>query len=106
MSAALPATRNWVGVPTPALYDVQIGHGRPRPVRRNFTHRAFPWLVDLDDIAAARLAQGPVRAVADGRRRERQRDGVCWPRRRLQRPGRGEGVTSQWIVSLGCGHAT
>ncbi len=58
MSAAIPATRNWAGVPTPALYDVQIGHARPRPVRRSFTHRAFLWLVDLDDIAAARLAQG------------------------------------------------
>jgi uncharacterized protein len=52
------ATRNWAAVPTPALYDVEIGHARPRPARRRFTHRGFLWLVDLDDIAVGRLAQG------------------------------------------------
>ena len=57
MSAAA-AARHWAAVPTPALYDVEIGHARPRPVRRSFTHRAFLWLVDLDDVAAGRLAQG------------------------------------------------
>ena len=57
-TAALPtATRAWTAVPTPALYDVEIGHARSHPIRRRFTHRAFLWLVDLDDIAVGRLAQ-------------------------------------------------
>jgi uncharacterized protein len=50
--------RDWTAVPTPALYDVEIGHARPGPVHRRFTHRAFLWLVDLDDVAAGRLVQG------------------------------------------------
>jgi DUF1365 family protein len=55
---AAPAVRDWTAVAAPALYDVEIGHSRSRPVRRIFTHRAFLWLVDLDDVAAGRLAQG------------------------------------------------
>lgn len=55
---AAAAVRDWTAVATPALYDVEIGHSRPHPVRRTFTSRAFLWLVDLDDVAAGRLAQG------------------------------------------------
>lgn len=58
-TAATPIpTRDWAAVPTPALYDVEIGHARPGPARRSFVHRAFLWLVDLDDVAAGRLAHG------------------------------------------------
>lgn len=49
-------------VPTPALYEVRIGHTRTEPWRRAFVHRATLWLVDLDDVASGRLAQdGPLR---------------------------------------------
>jgi DUF1365 family protein len=58
-TAATPtAAQKWAAVPTPALYDVEIGHARPTPVRHSFTHRGFLWLVDLDDLAVGRFAQG------------------------------------------------
>lgn len=50
-------------MPTPALYDVRIGHTRTEPWHTSFVHRATLWLVDLDDVASGRLAQdGPLRS--------------------------------------------
>ncbi len=42
---------------TPALYDVSIRHTRTHPLRHGFEYGADLWLVDLDDVAAGRLAQ-------------------------------------------------
>jgi uncharacterized protein len=44
-------------VATPALYDVSIRHTRTHPLRHAFEYGADLWLVDLDDVAAGRLAQ-------------------------------------------------
>jgi DUF1365 family protein len=44
-------------VATPALYDVTIRHTRRAPLRNDFEYGAHLWLVDLDDVAAGRLAQ-------------------------------------------------
>jgi DUF1365 family protein len=43
-------------VAAPALYDVRIRHTRHAPVRNDFEYGADLWLVDLDDVAAGRLA--------------------------------------------------
>jgi uncharacterized protein len=43
-------------VATPALYDVRIRHTRRAPLRNDFDYGADLWLVDLDDVAAGRLA--------------------------------------------------
>lgn len=45
-------------VATPALYDVQIAHTRTAPLRNSFEYGGYLWLVDLDDVAAGRQAQG------------------------------------------------
>jgi uncharacterized protein len=37
-------------VPTPARYDVRIGHQRRDPVEYGFTRRGTIWLVDLDEV--------------------------------------------------------
>jgi uncharacterized protein len=44
-------------VATPALYEVSIRHTRTHPLRHSFEYGADLWLVDLDDVAAGRLAQ-------------------------------------------------
>jgi DUF1365 family protein len=56
--ALMKGTVDWTPVATPALYDVRIGHTRTAPVRHSFAHDGVLWLVDLDDVAAGRLAQG------------------------------------------------
>ena len=43
-------------VATPAIYDVRIRHTRRAPLRNDFEYGADLWLVDLDDVAAGRLA--------------------------------------------------
>jgi DUF1365 family protein len=54
------AADRWAPLATPALYDVRIRHTRTEPLRNGFEYAADLWLVDLDDVAAGRLA-------ADGR---------------------------------------
>jgi DUF1365 family protein len=44
-------------VAVPALYDVRIRHTRRAPLRNDFEYGADLWLVDLDDVAAGRLAR-------------------------------------------------
>jgi DUF1365 family protein len=44
-------------VATPALYDVRIAHHRAAPVSHGFEYGGHLWLVDLDDVAAGRLAR-------------------------------------------------
>ncbi|HET7327493.1 MAG TPA: DUF1365 domain-containing protein [Nocardioidaceae bacterium] len=34
----------------PAIVDGQVSHQRHQPFRRRFRHRAYQWLVDLDDL--------------------------------------------------------
>ena len=60
MTAVQPETA-WVGalpVATPALYDVRIAHTRSTPLENSFEYRGYLWLVDLDDVADVRPAQG------------------------------------------------
>ena len=54
----IPTDARWRPVPTPALYDVRIGHTRSAPLRNSFEYRGHLWLVDLDDVASGRLTQG------------------------------------------------
>ncbi|GAA3179434.1 DUF1365 domain-containing protein [Blastococcus jejuensis] len=55
------AADRWAPVATPALYDVRIRHTRTTPLRNSFEYGADLWLVDLDDVAAGRLAaDGPL----------------------------------------------
>jgi uncharacterized protein len=51
------ADSRWTPVATPALYDVSIRHTRTHPLRHGFEYGSDLWLVDLDDVAAGRLAQ-------------------------------------------------
>jgi DUF1365 family protein len=44
-------------VATPARYDVRIAHHRAAPIDHRFSYRGHLWLVDLDDVAAGRLAR-------------------------------------------------
>jgi DUF1365 family protein len=37
-------------LPVPALVVGEVSHTRRLPVRHTFTHRAYQWLVDLDDL--------------------------------------------------------
>jgi DUF1365 family protein len=36
--------------PVPALVVGEVSHTRRLPIRKSFTHRAYQWLVDLDDL--------------------------------------------------------
>lgn len=47
-----------VTTPTPAVYRVQVAHGRTERVRHAFTYRHSMWLVDLDEVPRLRRGFG------------------------------------------------
>lgn len=59
MTTARPAPPTAATVP--ALYDATVRHVRWAALRREFSHRVYVWLVDLDDLP--RLPR-PLRLIA------------------------------------------
>ena len=47
----------------PALYDVEVRHVRHAALHRDFRHRVYLWLVDLDELPRLPLLAAAVRPV-------------------------------------------
>lgn len=52
--------KNTHDIVAPCLYDVDLGHIRMVPKRREFSYRVYYWLVDLDDLPQLPWWQRPL----------------------------------------------